>query len=1219
MTSHTPTEDGIRSETTLQAEGSARAATGEFKIERVFPIRIQAPKRGPTISVTSETSAAPQKASGAEQEIDKTSPGISISISPLELNPIDSPSVSTGRLATTTLPASSLRYVTDRFSYLPSGDNSSSETSSLGNKIYRCEDEPIHIPRAIQSFGALVAVKENEGGLFIVRIVSENSQVVTGFEPEVLFNLRSFTDLLIQSDKTEFISRVKALRSAEERTNPDVFTLSLTSLIGKPTPLFCAMHLNTDMDLVVCEFELESDVFNPRHRSAHGLPKEPVHLSDNDPSEEELLHSTTSRSRSLYAVSIARERNRNLGPLELFQVLSEIQNQLGTASVLSELLDTVVGLVQELTSFHRIMVYQFDETAAGSVVSELVDLRASTDLYRGLHFPAADIPKQARELYLINTIRILYDREQETSRLLCRTLEDGQTPLNLKYSYLRAFSPVHLKYLKNMGVQASMSISLIVQGKLWGLISCHSYGSGMRVSLPVRELCRSLGNIASTNVEKLLYASRIQARKPLSNAPPQNSPSAYIAASTSDLLEMFGADFGFLVIKGEARTIGKLVAYRECVILLQYIRQQSFKTIFHSSNISLDCPEANHSTENVSTLSGMLVVPLAQLGADFLVFLRRGKQKEIHWAGNPHDKTTLPGTGFLQPRNSFKKWSESVLGTSREWTEDQVESAVVLSTLYGRFIDVWRQKEAIVQKNKMTRLLIRNAGHEVRTPLNSIINYLEVALEETLDESARLHLQKSLQASKSLVFVVNDLLRLTEAENADFNAHEDNLDLRAMSQEVIAAFKDESERKKLKIQFEDDVEIPQTIRCDPSGLRQVLSNLMANAIEHSNSGGGPVQVGLKLLNITDTKLLIEVSFQDRGSGLSEQDLDGIFQDFEQILDEDDNQNPETSAVISKPQTEHVSIGLGLATTARFVRLNHGQISIASQKGQGTRVSIHVPFRKSLRFHRDKRPATEISLPTPPSGNDPGNRTGTSTSSSGTSRPSPPQELKDHQYPSASKRRKESSLGSPVVTSAGSSTPPVAPEIDVSALSPISPSETKDHYPFPRTETQKAQHRFHILVAEDNPLNSRLIETRLKKAGHDVKVTVDGQACADAFKSNPAYYDVVLMDIQMPLVDGVSSTRLIRDFVKVSSPKISECAKSYGRVPIIAVSASLSEQSRGAYIDSGFDGWILKPIDFKRLGDILTAIQDKQMREVLLYGNASWKSGGWFKMEPSEFV
>jgi light-regulated signal transduction histidine kinase (bacteriophytochrome) len=548
--------------------------------------------------------------------------------------------------------------------------HSPTELSTVEQKIYRCEDEPIRIPGAIQTFGALIAVRENDDGLFVVRIVSENSQIVTTFDPETLFNLRSFADLLIQSDKNEFVSRVKALRSDKERTNPDVFTLSLTSLVGSPKPLFCAMHLNNESNLIVCEFEPERDVFNPNHPSHENLPSKPVHVADNHPTEDDLLRSTTSRSKPLYPVGVARERNRNLGSLELFQVLSEIQDQLGSATILSDLLDAVVGLVQELTSFHRVMVYQFDETAAGSVVSELVDLRASTDLYRGLHFPAADIPKQARDLYLVNTVRVLYDRDQETSRLLCRDFEDGQIPLNLKHSYLRAFSPVHIKYLKNMGVRASMSISLIVQGKLWGLISCHSYGSGMRVSLPVRELCRSLGSIASSNLEKLLYSSRIQARRSLSNSPPQSSPSAYIAASTSDPLEMFDADFGFLVIRGEARTVGKLVAYRECVALLQYIRLQSFTSIFQSQNISLDCPHADHLAGGLSTLSGMLVIPLALSGADFLVFFRKGKQKEIHWAENPNEKNTMCGTSYLEPRSSFKRWSESVTGTSREWTED---------------------------------------------------------------------------------------------------------------------------------------------------------------------------------------------------------------------------------------------------------------------------------------------------------------------------------------------------------------------------------------------------------------------------------------------------------------------------------------------------------------------------------------------------------------------
>jgi light-regulated signal transduction histidine kinase (bacteriophytochrome) len=254
---------------------------------------------------------------------------------------------------------------------------------------------------------------------------------------------------------------------------------------------------------------------------------------------------------------------------------------------------------------------------------------------------------------------------------MCRTLEDAKTPLDLKHSYLRAMSPIHIKYLHNMGVRASMSISLMVENKLWGLISCHNYGSEARVSLPVRELCRSLGEMCSTHIEKLLYSARIKVRKLLSAAPKKTSPTAFINASSSDLLKMFDADFGFLAIKGEARTIGKLSAYNEAIALLQHIRQRSFTQIFATQNVKKDCPTIDFPA-GFSVLSGMLVVPLALDGIDFLVFFRKSKSKEIFWAGNPHEKDLKVGeNAYLEPRSSFKRWSEQVVGTSREWTEDQ--------------------------------------------------------------------------------------------------------------------------------------------------------------------------------------------------------------------------------------------------------------------------------------------------------------------------------------------------------------------------------------------------------------------------------------------------------------------------------------------------------------------------------------------------------------------
>ncbi|KAG9615566.1 hypothetical protein KCU64_g23554, partial [Aureobasidium melanogenum] len=172
------------------------------------------------------------------------------------------------------------------------------------------------------------------------------------------------------------------------------------------------------------------------------------------------------------------------------------------------------------------MVYQFDSQWNGRVVTELVDPRATKDLYKGLNFPASDIPKQARELYKINKVRMLYDRDHETARLVCRTVQDLEKPLDLTYSYLRAMSPIHIKYLANMAVRSSMSISINAFDELWGLISCHAYGSkGTRVSFPIRKMCRLVGETASRNIERLSYASRLHARKLINTVPTSKNPS----------------------------------------------------------------------------------------------------------------------------------------------------------------------------------------------------------------------------------------------------------------------------------------------------------------------------------------------------------------------------------------------------------------------------------------------------------------------------------------------------------------------------------------------------------------------------------------------------------------------------------------------------------------------------------------------------------------------
>lgn len=375
----------------------------------------------------------------------------------------------------------------------------------------------------------------------------------------------------------------------------------------------------------------------------------------------------------------------------------------------------------------------------------------------------------------------------------------------------------------------------------------------------------------------------------------------------------------------------------------------------------------------------------------------------------------------------------------------------------------------------------------MRTPLNSIINYLEVALEEPLDERARHHLQRSLQASKSLVFVVNDLLSLTEVEEVEFKVHEENVELRRVVSDLSEAFKEECGRRDMVIELHDDEEVPEKVRCDPAGLRQVCSNLLTNAIQHGR--GKLIQIGLRHLSTAESHTLIEVFFQDEGVGLSEKQLDCIFQDLEQVLDEDECEpfEPEKDSEQSRP----TAIGLGLAFTARFVRLNSGQMSMSSESGRGTRVSIKVPFRKALHVDTKKMPI-ELSLPTPPS----------DVSNNPLSRP-----RKGSQ--SAHPGPIEIST-TPLFTPSTQQTPGSETSTSLSTFDTNSSASTR--YPFPEVGVRRQ--KFNVLIAEDNPLNSRLLETRLTKRGHNVKVTVDGQVCADAFQKDPAAFDIILMDLQV---------------------------------------------------------------------------------------------------------
>ena len=654
-------------------------------------------------------------------------------------------------------------------------------------------------------------------------------------------------------------------------------------------------------------------------------------------------------------------------------------------------------------------------------------------------------------------------------------------------------------------------------------------------------------------------------------------------------------------------------------------------------------------------------------------------------------------------------------------------------------LQVWRQKEAAVQSSQLTRLLLANSAHEVRTPLNAIINYLEIALEGALDQETRDNLVKSHSASKSLIYVINDLLDLTKTEEGQDLIKDEIFDLPATVREATDSFRGDAKRKGIAYEVIEHPGLPQLVYGDQNRVRQAVANITANAMQHTTSGS--VHVELFLHELLDSKATVEIVIEDTGAGMSNENLDALFRDLEQVTSDGDNifGEPEASKTKMLDGKEQKTLGLGLAMVARIVRNMDGQLRLKSEEGKGSRFVIQLSFAlpddDSQQSGNEERaaflrlPSASPSVTTPSllhsegevtlvdkvssirsdgviHTRNPEEKTSLRSFKSGSSNKSnrsnrsnrsnksdvdrlidaisgpftvgepedegasihrPTSKGSGHSRKStgshgnalsirtstsmtdekSGQARSSKSYGGPEHLRSPIEGPPGAEFVTdnktlIKAVrmpdefAETSTEEPEEEVPphiasrvvfdipnsseAPSPPIQQDVEHLQILVAEDDPVNSRIIKKRLEKNGHEVYHTINGEECATAYGEKSAFFDVVLMDMQMPIVDGLTSTKMIRSYEK-SHPQsnLSRRAAGHGRVPIFAVSASLVERECQTYIDAGFDGWILKPVDFKRLNTLLAGIVDDETRNTCLYEVGEWERGGWFnKRQPSVF-
>ncbi|WP_424631328.1 HWE histidine kinase domain-containing protein [Bradyrhizobium sp. SYSU BS000235] len=391
---------------------------------------------------------------------------------------------------------------------------------------------------------------------------------------------------------------------------------------------------------------------------------------------------------------------------------------------LTELAQESARQLRILTGFDRVMVYRFHPDGSGEVIAEAAS--SGLESFLGLHYPASDIPKQARLLYQRNWLRIIAD-VNETPATLLSSASHSAGLLDLSMSVLRSVSPIHIEYLRNMGVGASMSVSILRDGKLWGLFACHHY-SARHLSFERRTAAELFGQMVSWIVEgreredDVAYeakAHRIQERLMETAATHAHSKRAVIDF-IPDYRRMIACDGVAVWSEGEVTLNGETPTEKEVRDLVDFINRTSPGRIFATSEIAKVYAAGESYRDRAA---GFLAIPISRMPRDCLIFFRREILRSVNWAGDPN-KPYLEGPNGprLTPRKSFELWQQVVRGQSKPWSSADLHIAeglrITLLEVILQLADLAARERQGAQERQ--ELMIAELNHRVRNILSLV-------------------------------------------------------------------------------------------------------------------------------------------------------------------------------------------------------------------------------------------------------------------------------------------------------------------------------------------------------------------------------------------------------------------------------------------------------------------------------------------------------------------
>jgi light-regulated signal transduction histidine kinase (bacteriophytochrome) len=607
----------------------------------------------------------------------------------------------------------------------------------------------------------------------------------------------------------------------------------------------------------------------------------------------------------------------------LYPTLRRFVEQLQGASSVDVLCGLAAQDIRRMTGFARVLVYRFDEHWNGTVIAE--DRNELLPSYLDLRFPASDIPAQARELYRRNRLRIISDANYTPVPIQSR----DPAPLDLSDSVLRSVSPVHLEYMRNMGTLASMSISILRDGRLWGLISCHSK-EPKRVALQVRNACDFLTQIFSlqlearentTLAENRVRLGAVQTRL-LAHMAAEDHFIAGLVKHPDDLMLLAGAQGAAVVTQDQCWCLGQTPGEEEVRALFAWLAQHSKEDVFATDRLSQAYPAAESYADRAC---GLLAISVSKAQSSYVLWFRPEVVKTVKWGGNPQ-KPVLEeaGTARLHPRRSFEIWKETVRGRSLPWDRSEIEAVrelrhAIVGIVLRRAEELASISEELRRSNKELEAFSYSVSHDLRAPFRHIVGYSELLKKQEgsdLSEKGRRYIDTIIDSAYTAGTLVDNLLRFSQMGRTALKPR--RIDMDRLVDEVRQQLTVHAADRRVDWVIGD---LPE-VTADPMLIRLVFENLLDNALKYTR----PREKAR--IEIGSTRKDGETVFfvRDNGVGFDMKYIDKLFGVFQRL----------------HRMEEFEGTGIGLANVRRIVERHGGRAWAKGALNKGATFSIALP-------------------------------------------------------------------------------------------------------------------------------------------------------------------------------------------------------------------------------------------------------------------------------------